>query len=120
MAVLTLDDSGNLIRQLYTANLNPIAPGASRLEVINATSDSLVGTLSGVGNIPLPPNSLQQVDIGSGSYTTTIISTSNNVVVGPVNVELAQGANSYIYVLAGAVSTGSTQLIGPAIIRGVF
>lgn len=118
IGVLTLDASNKPVGQLYTANLTPIASGLGRLEVINATVDALGATLSGAGPFSVSPGTLRDFTPGAGLYTSTILDVGNNVLVGPVNVQIEQ-RDSYIYVWAGSTANNSVQVVGPKVIKGV-
>jgi hypothetical protein len=122
--VLTLNASNHLIGQIYSANLTPVTVGTGRIEIINATLNSLntaLFTTSGklVGALTAPPSAITDGFASSGLYTATIEDSSNKLLIGPVNVQV-EPRNSYLYVLAGSTANQSVQLIGPAVIRGVF
>jgi hypothetical protein len=118
--VLTLDASGSVVGQLYAPDVSPVTAGSSRLIVINVTPDDLSGTFSTLpGSLfPFPANSVETFNPGSGLYTTSVLDSSQNLLVGPVNLELEQG-NAYVYVVAGSTAT-NVQWLGPTVIRGLF
>ncbi len=85
--------------------------------------DTLSASLSnsgGTNTAPIAPGNILETNAPGGLYTTTITgSKANELFVGPVNVQIEQ-RNNYIYVLAGTTTNNSVQLVGPAVIAGVF
>jgi hypothetical protein len=118
--ILTLDGSGNPAGQIYTADLSPVPVGTSRVAIINASQDSVSATFSAAPGayFPLPAGTLQPFNPLSGLYTITLVDSNQNLLVGPVNLDIAQG-NTYVYVVAGSAAT-NVQWIGPAVVHGVF
>ena len=122
IGVLTLDASNNVIGQLYMPDLTSIASGQGRIEVANASLDTLSASISGTNGTNtagVAPGNILEAAAPAGLYTSTILTQSNQVVVGPVNVQIEQ-RNWYLYVMTGSTATNSVQLIGPKVIRGVF
>ncbi len=122
IGVLTLDESNNVVGQLYTPDLSSIPPGSGRIEVANASVDTLNASLSnsgGTNTAPLAPGTILDTNAPAGAYTTSITGSGNALLVGPVNVQIEQ-RNWYFYVMAGSTATNSVQLIGPKVIRGVY
>ena len=121
--VLTLDASNKLTGQIYTPDLTPVKVGEGRLQVINAGLDPLNTFLtSSAGNsgvVPVPPGTIAEGGAPAAIYTGTVTDASNAVQVGPVIVQI-EPTNSYIYVLGGSTANHTVQIIGPAVIRGVF
>jgi hypothetical protein len=124
IGVLTLDASNNVIGQLYMPDLSSISVNTyGRIEIINASQDTLSATLSSPSNgtaaAGVAPGNIIEANAASGLYTSTVTTQSNAVVVGPVNVQVEQ-RNWYLYVLTGSAATNSVQLMGPKVIKGVF
>jgi hypothetical protein len=123
--VLTVNASKQVIGQIYSANLTPVPAGTGRFEIINATLDTLNTALYNrnngglVGSLTVPASTITDGSASSGLFTANIADASNNVLVGPVDVQV-EPRNSYLYVLAGSTTNQSVQLIGPIVIREVF
>jgi Domain of unknown function (DUF4397) len=122
IGVLTLDASNNVVGQLYTPDLSSIPPGSGRIEVANASLDTLNASISGTNGTNTAvnaPGNILEATVPGGLYTSTILTQSNQVLVGPVAVQI-ETRNWYFYVVAGSTATNSVQLIGPKLIRGVY
>jgi Domain of unknown function (DUF4397) len=125
IGVLTLNSSNAVTGQLYTADLTPISvTHYGRIEVINASQDTLVATLTSVmtGTVTagVDPGNVIDAFAPGMLYTGTIETNGGtSVLVGPFSVQIEQ-RNSYIYVLTGSTANSTVQLVGPKVIKGVF
>lgn len=124
IGVLALDSANTVTGQLYTADISPITVTTyGRIEIVNASQDTLSATLTSPANgtaaAGVAPGNILEANAPGGLFTSTITDQSNKVLIGPVNVQIEQ-RNSYIYVLTGSEATNSVQLVGPAVIKGVF
>lgn len=122
IGVLTLDASNNVVGQLYIPDLSSIGAGQGRIEVANASLDTLSASISGTAGTNtagVTPGNILEATAPAGLYTSSILNESNQLLVGPVAVQI-EPRNWYFYVMAGSTATNSVQLIGPKVIRGVF
>jgi Domain of unknown function (DUF4397) len=124
IGVLSLDSANAVRGQLYTADLSPISVLTyGRIEIVNASQDTLSATLTSPANgtvaAGVAPGNILEANAPGGLFTSTITDQSNKVLVGPINVQIEQ-RDSYIYVLTGSTANNSVQLVGPAVIKGIF
>jgi hypothetical protein len=125
LTVLTLDASNHVLGQLFAVNVSAVPSGKGRTAVFNATLSELGAVLkdengSTVGSANVAPGAVLVSDNVAGMYAATIYVTgARTAATGPVPVTLSS-KNLYLYVLAGAASNDSIQLIGPKVIGDVF
>ena len=124
IGVLSLNSSNAVTGNLYTADLSPISVITyGRIEIVNASQDTLSATLTsalnGTAAAGVAPGNILEANAPNGLFTSTITDQSNNVLVGPINVQIEQ-RNWYLYVLTGSTATNTVQLIGPKVAKGVF
>jgi hypothetical protein len=122
IGVLSVNASKVLAGQIYTADLSPIPTGYGRYQIINATPAPLnasITTIYGTSAITVEPGVLQGGLLNPNIFTSSIKDFFNNVLAGPITVEVSQ-RNAYLYVIAGSADDQSVQYLGPKIIRGVF
>ena len=122
LGVLALNASNTIVGLLYSINLTGLNSFEERFEVVNTTTSSLHATISangGTGTLQLPASTIDTGTAVGGIFTAAIWDSSNNQVAGPAIVP-AQPQNVYIYVVAGSEANHSIQLLGPAVIHGVF
>jgi hypothetical protein len=123
LGVITVDGNGNIQGQIYPIDLTAVPANQSRVEVANATQATVSASVSNsggpIGTLSIAPATIQEGYVNSGTLTASITDGAGSQLVGPLQYFFGN-RDLYLFVLSGSSSNGSEQLIGPAVIYGVF
>ena len=122
-AVAHLDTAGTPTATLFTNDMSPTAAGQGRLTVRHVAAAPAVDVLAGgqpvVTNLANPNE--QSLDLPAGTVSASVVAagTTEPALLGPADVNVAEGSNTIVYAWGNATSDPSTLALATQVVGGL-
>jgi len=122
-AVAHLDTAGTPTATLFTNDMSPTAAGQGRLTVRHVAAAPAVDVLAGgqpvVTNLTNPNE--QSLDLPAGTVSASVVAagTTEPALLGPADVNVAEGSNTIVYAWGNATSDPSTLALATQVVGGL-
>jgi len=122
-AVAHLDTAGTPTATLFTNDMSPTAAGQGRLTVRHVAAAPAVDVLAGgqpvVTNLTNPNE--QSLDLPAGTVSASVVAagTTEPALLGPADVNVAEGSNTIVYAWGNATSEPSTLALATQVVGGL-
>ncbi|MCC2308873.1 DUF4397 domain-containing protein [Cellulomonas chengniuliangii] len=122
-AVAHLDTAGSPTATLFTNDTSPTAAGQGRLTVRHVAAAPAVDVLAAgqpvVTNLTNPNE--QSLDLPAGTVSATVVAagTTEPALLGPADVNVAEGSNTIVYAWGNATSDPSTLALATQVVGGL-
>lgn len=122
-AVAHLDTAGTPTATLFTNDTSPTAAGEGRLTVRHVAAAPAVDVLAGgqpvVSNLTNPNEKSLDLPAGTVSASVVAAGTTEPALLGPADVNVAEGANTIVYAWGNATADPSTLALATQVVGGL-
>ncbi len=122
-AVAHLDASGNPTATLFTNDTTPTAAGQGRLTVRHVAAAPGVDVLAGGRAVvsDLTNAGEQKLDLPAGTVSASVVATGTTepALLGPADVDVAEGADTIVYAWGSATASPATLALATQVVGGL-